>query len=69
MASMPTAQARVGYTDLLDRIVDPVRKKLEVHALESDAYRQARSASADDMVRSVLLPNLAFPASDVFAVP
>ena len=50
-------------------IVDPIRRQIDVHALENDAYRQAQSASADDIVRSVLLPGLAFPASHVFAVP
>ena len=50
-------------------IVDPVRRQIEVHALEHSAYRQAQIASADDAVRSVLLPNLTFAAARVFVVP
>jgi len=50
-------------------IVDPVRRQIEVHALENDAYRQAQTASADDAVRSVLLPNLTFTAACVFTLP
>ena len=50
-------------------IVDPVRKQIEVHALENGAYRQAQAAAVDDVVRSVLLPNLTFAAASVFAVP
>ena len=50
-------------------IVDPVRKQIEVHALENGAYRQAQAAAVDDVVRSVLLPNLTFAAASVLAVP
>ena len=42
---------------------------MPVHALENDACRQARSTSANDIVRSVLLPSPAFPASHLFAAP
>ena len=113
MASMPTVQARVGYTDLVNMpedgrgyeihggelvvvpsplprhqlavqatflllarygvaeywIVDPVRKQIEVHALENRAYRQAQTAAADDTVQSVLCPDLKFVAARVFTAP
>ncbi len=50
-------------------IVDPVSKRTEVHALDDGAYRQAQAASADDVVASVLLPNLVFAADGVLEVP
>ena len=50
-------------------IVDPLRQRVEVHAIEEGAYRQAQVASAEDIVRSVLLPNLTFTAARVFLVP
>ena len=50
-------------------IVDPARKRIEVHALGDGAYRQAQAASADDVVASVLLPNLVFAAAGVLEVP
>ena len=50
-------------------IVDPIRRRIEVHALDDGAYRQARAASGDDVVRSVLLPDLEFTAARVFELP
>ena len=50
-------------------IVDPLRQRVEVHAIREGAYRQAQIASAEDIVRSVLLPNLTFTAARVFLVP
>lgn len=50
-------------------IVDPLRKRIDVHALEDGAYRLAQAAAADHVVRSVLLPDLTFTAARVFAVP
>ncbi len=47
-------------------IVDPVRLRIEVHVLENDAYRQAQVATGGDIVRSVLLPDLAFAADSIF---
>ena len=44
-------------------IVDPTRRRIEVHVLEKGAYRRAQVASADDTVRSVLLPDLTFNAA------
>ena len=50
-------------------IVDPIRKRIEVHALEHGGYRQAQAAAAEDVVRSVLLPSLTFTAARVFTLP
>ena len=47
-------------------IVDPILEQIEVHALEDGAYRRAQVASGDDIVRSVLLPNLTFEAARAF---
>ncbi len=47
-------------------IVDPVRLEIEVHALEDGAYRHAQTATGGDTVRSVLLPDLSFPAARLF---
>ena len=47
-------------------IVDPVRLRIEVHALENGAYRRAQAATGGDIVRSVLLPDLAFAADSIF---
>ena len=43
-------------------IVDPVRLEIEIHALEDGGYRRAQTATGGDTVRSVLLPDLTFPA-------
>ena len=48
-------------------IVDPVLEQIEIHVLEDGAYRQAQVASGDDIVRSVLLPDLTFKAARAFA--
>ena len=49
-------------------IVDPLQERMEVHALEDGAYRRAQTAAAEDPVRSVLLPDLAFTAARVCKV-
>ena len=50
-------------------IVDPVRMQVEVHVLDCGDYRQAQIATADDTVRSVLFPDLAFTAAGIFTFP
>ena len=50
-------------------IVDPVSRQIEVHVLEDGAYRQAQAALPGDTVRSVLLPDLTFPAARIFTLP
>ena len=50
-------------------IVDPVGRQVEVHVLEAGAYRQAQVATGGDIVRSVLLPDLAFKAGAIFTFP
>ena len=50
-------------------IVEPLGRQIEVYALESDAYRLAQTAVPGDVVRSVLLPDLAFAAERVFTSP
>ena len=50
-------------------IVDPIARKIEVHALEDGVYRQTQVATGDETVRSVLLPDLAFEAARVFELP
>ena len=47
-------------------IVDPIRRRIEVHVLEEGAYRRAQVASVDDTVRSLLLPDLTFGATRIF---
>ncbi len=47
-------------------IVDPIRRRIEVHVLEEGAYRRAQVASVDDTVRSLLLPDLTFDAIRIF---
>ena len=47
-------------------IVDPALEQIEVHTLEDGAYRRAQVLSGDDLVRSVLLPDLAFEAARAF---
>ena len=50
-------------------IVDPVARRIEVHALEGGAYRETQVAGGDETVQSVLLPALTFDATRVFASP
>ena len=38
-----------------------------MRALQDGTYRLAQTASAEDTVRSILLPELTFPAARVFA--
>ena len=47
-------------------LVDPVRLEIEIHALEDRTYRRTQTAAGGDTVRSVLLPDLAFPAGRLF---
>ena len=47
-------------------IVDPIRRRIEVHVLEEGSYRRAQVASVDDTVRSLLLPDLTFDAARLF---
>ena len=47
-------------------IVDPVRLQIEIHALEDRGYRRTQTATGGDTVRSVLLPDLTFPAARLF---
>ncbi|MDE2906156.1 MAG: hypothetical protein OXQ28_08735 [Acidobacteriota bacterium] len=42
------------------------RREIEVHVLEDGAYRRAQLATGVDAVRSVLLPDLSFPAAGIF---
>ena len=48
-------------------IVDPILEQIEVHTLEDGVYRRAQVASGDDIVRSLLLPDLTFEAARAFA--
>ena len=56
-------------------IVDPVRRRIEVHVLERGVegtgacYRRAQIAAPGDTVRSVALPDLTFDAARIFALP
>ena len=50
-------------------IVDPVARRIEVRALDDGVYRPAQVAAADDIVRSVVFPNLTFAAARIFTVP
>jgi len=50
-------------------IVDPVARRIEIHALAGGIYRQAQTAGIDDTVESVLLPDLRFDAGRVFELP
>ena len=50
-------------------IVDPVARKIEVHALVGGTCREAHAAGVDDTVESALLPDLRFDAGRVFELP
>ena len=50
-------------------IVDPLERRIEVHVLVDGAYQPAQAARRDDTVRSVLLPDLKFPAARIFTFP
>ena len=47
-------------------IVDPPAGRIEVHALGDGAYRGTQVATGDEIVHSVLLPDLNFEAARVF---
>ncbi len=48
-------------------LVDPDSRTIEVLALDGDVLRHARGGSDEDVVRSGLLPDAAFPVAAVFA--
>ena len=50
-------------------IVDPLRRQIEIHALQGDFYRETQVASGDATVRSVLLPDLTVEAARAFDSP
>ena len=50
-------------------IVDPVARRIEVHALRNGAYLETQVAAGDETVQSVLLPDLTFEAARVFERP
>lgn len=50
-------------------IIDPVARRIEVHALEEGAYRETQVAAGDEIVRSILLPDLTFEAARIFELP
>jgi Uma2 family endonuclease len=47
-------------------LVDPAGAVVEVYALHEGVYRLALVASGDDLVRSTLLPDFSFRASEIF---
>jgi Uma2 family endonuclease len=59
--------ARAGVREYW--LVDPEARSVEVLALAEDAFRAVLRASGDGLVTSRLLPDLAFPASAIFADP
>lgn len=48
-------------------LVDPVSRSIEVLVLDGTTYRLIVRATADEPVRSEVLPNASFPVSAVFA--
>ena len=49
-------------------IVDPVARRIEIHALENGEFRETQVAAGDATAQSVLLPDLTFEAARVFAL-
>ena len=47
-------------------IVDPIAERIEVHLLDQGVYELRFTAGHDEVVRSILLPALRFPAAVVF---
>ncbi len=47
-------------------LVDPRERRCEVYWLSGDSYALEQVASDKDAVRSRILPDLAFPASEIF---
>lgn len=47
-------------------IVDPIARRIEIHALEHGEFREVQVAAGDAIARSSLLPDLTFEASRVF---
>jgi Uma2 family endonuclease len=58
--------ARAGVREYW--IVSPEAAVVEVLVLEGDKYRTLVRASADELVTSLVLPDLTFAASAVFAI-
>ena len=50
-------------------IVDPIARRIEVHALEDGVYRETQVAAGDETVQSVLFPDLTFAAARIFERP
>ena len=50
-------------------IVDPVARRIEIHALRNGVYLETQVAAGDETVQSVLLPDLTFEAARVFERP
>ena len=50
-------------------IVDPIARRIEIHAFENGEYRETQVASGDETVHSVFLPDLTFEAARVFERP
>ena len=50
-------------------IVDPLARRIEVHALDDGVYRETQVAAGDQTVHSILLPDLTFEAARVFERP
>ena len=59
--------ARYGVPEFW--IVDPLRRQIEIHALQGGFYRETQVASGDETVRSILLPDLTFEAARAFDSP
>ena len=50
-------------------IVDPIARRIEVHALRNGVYRETQVAAGGGTVQSVLLPDLTFEAARIFERP
>jgi Uma2 family endonuclease len=47
-------------------LVDPLARTLEIYRLSADAYALEQIASEDDIARSQIIPDLSFPAREIF---
>ena len=50
-------------------IVDPVARRIEIHALEAGVYRETQVAAGDETVQSALFPDLTCAAARIFEHP